>query len=114
MSFLRRKALTLAVGKSDCNKSVARNRCIPDEKTLRRSPVEFCVQDAVEKSLTLPIYRADERTANYCGMSVATVKQIRRDSREKNYAELKPYIFDKVHMFTTQHPPALPKSKLFS
>jgi hypothetical protein len=28
-----------------------------------------------------------------------TVKQIRRESRERNYAELKPYVFDKVHMF---------------
>jgi hypothetical protein len=49
-----------------------------------------CKQEAVEKSLILPICRADERTANYCGVSVATVKQIRRESREKNYAELKP------------------------
>jgi hypothetical protein len=30
--------------KSDCDKSVARNWCIPSEKTLRCSPVEFCVQ----------------------------------------------------------------------
>jgi hypothetical protein len=47
-----------------------------------------CKEGVVEKSLVLSVYRADERTANCCGMSVATVKQIRRDSREKNYAEL--------------------------
>jgi hypothetical protein len=41
--LLRRKALTLAVWKSDSNKSVARNQCIPVEKTCP-SPVEFCVQ----------------------------------------------------------------------
>jgi hypothetical protein len=61
-------------------------------------------QDTAEKSLILPICRADERTGNYCVVSVATVKQIRRDSREKNYAELKPYIFDKVHMFPPLRP----------
>jgi hypothetical protein len=72
-----------------------------------------CKQDVVEKSLILSICHADERTANYCGVSVATVKQIRRESRERNYAELKPYIFDKVHMFPP-HLPALPRSKLFS
>jgi hypothetical protein len=55
-----------------------------------------CKQDAVEKSLILPICRAE--TANYCRVSVTTVKQIRRVSRERNYAELKPYTFDKVHM----------------
>jgi hypothetical protein len=41
---IQEKALTLAVQKSDHNKSVARNRCIPVEKTLHHSPVEFCVQ----------------------------------------------------------------------
>jgi hypothetical protein len=55
-----------------------------------------CKQEAVKKSLILPICRADERTMNCCRVSVATVKQIRRDSREKNYAELKPYIFYNV------------------
>jgi hypothetical protein len=57
-----------------------------------------CKEEAVEKSLILPVCRADERPANYCVVSVATVKQIRRESREKNCAELKPYIFDKVHI----------------
>jgi hypothetical protein len=71
-------------------------------------------QDAVEKSLVLPICRADERTANCCGVSVATVKQIRRESRERNYAELMRYIFDKVHMFPPQCPPILSRSNLFS
>jgi hypothetical protein len=71
-------------------------------------------QEAVEESLILRICRADERTANCCGVSVATVKQIRRESRERNYAELKPYIFDKVCMFPPQCLPALPRSKLFS
>jgi hypothetical protein len=33
-----------------------------------------CKQDAVEESLILPIWHSDERTANYCGVSVATVK----------------------------------------
>jgi hypothetical protein len=42
-----------------------------------------CKQEAVKKSLILPICRADEKTANYCGGSVATVKQIRRESRDK-------------------------------
>jgi methylthioribose-1-phosphate isomerase len=58
-----------------------------------------CKQEAVEKSLILPICRADERTANYYGVSVAAVKHIRQESRRRNYAKLKPYIFDKVHMF---------------
>jgi hypothetical protein len=57
-----------------------------------------CKQETAEKSLNLPICRADERTANYCGVTVAIVKQIRRESRERNYAELKPYIFNKVHI----------------
>jgi hypothetical protein len=65
-------------------------------------------QEAVEKSLILPICREDERTANCCVVSVATMNQTRRDSRETNYAELKPYVFDKVHMFSPQHLPALP------
>jgi hypothetical protein len=34
-------------------------------------------QEAVEKSLILPTCHADGRTANYCGVSVATMKQIR-------------------------------------
>jgi hypothetical protein len=42
--LLRRKALTLAAQKSDSNKSVARNQCIPVEKTLHHSLVEFYVQ----------------------------------------------------------------------
>jgi hypothetical protein len=119
----------VAVRKSSHNKSVARNRCIPLEKTLRCSPVEFCVQvnstlifyyflisiclwyklntlqmvssrkkgktihsearemishvnhqckqNAVEKSLILPTCRGGERTADFCGVSAATVKQIR-------------------------------------
>jgi hypothetical protein len=46
-----------------------------------------CKQEAVEKSLILPIRRSDERTVNCCGVSVATVKQIRRESRKRNYAE---------------------------
>jgi hypothetical protein len=57
-----------------------------------------CKQEAVEKSQILPICYADERTTNYRRVFLATVKQIRWDSREKNCAELKPYIFDKVHM----------------
>jgi hypothetical protein len=73
-----------------------------------------CKQEAVEKSLILPICHADERTVKYFRVSVATVKQIRRESRERNYAELKPYIFDKVHLFPPQRPPALPRSKLLS
>jgi hypothetical protein len=73
-----------------------------------------CKQEAVEKSQILPVFHADEGTAIYCGVSVATVKQIRRESRKRNYAELKPYIFDKVHMFPPQRLPALPRSKLFS
>jgi hypothetical protein len=44
-----------------------------------------CIQEAVEKSLILPICHADERTVNYCRVSVATVKQIRWESRERNY-----------------------------
>jgi hypothetical protein len=43
-----------------------------------------CKQEAVENSLILPICCADERTANYCGVLVATVKQIRQKSRERN------------------------------
>jgi hypothetical protein len=73
-----------------------------------------CKQDTVEKSLILTICNADKRTANCCEMSVTTVKQIRRESRERNYADLKPYIFDKVHMFPPQRPPARPMSKIFS
>jgi hypothetical protein len=73
-----------------------------------------CKQEAVEKSLILPICHVDERTVNFCEVLVATVKQIRRESRERNYAELKPYIFDKVHMFPPQWLPGLPRSKLFS
>jgi hypothetical protein len=73
-----------------------------------------CKQVAVVKSLILPICHADERTATYFRVSVTTVKQIRQGSRQKNYAELKPYIFYKVHMFPPQRPLALPRSKLFS
>jgi hypothetical protein len=73
-----------------------------------------CKQEAVEKSLILPICRADERTGNYYGVSVATVKQIRQENRQRNYAVLKPYIFEKVHVFPPQHPLALLWSKLFS
>jgi hypothetical protein len=72
-----------------------------------------CKQEAVEKSLILPVCCADERRANCCGVSVATVKQIRQKSRERN-AELKPYIFDKVLTFPPQRLPALPRSKIFS
>jgi hypothetical protein len=68
----------------------------------------------VEKSLILLICCPDEVTANYCEVSVARVKQIRWESRKRNYAELKPYILDKVHMFPPQHPLALPRSKLLS
>jgi hypothetical protein len=56
-------------------------------------------QEAVEKSLILPIRYSDGRKANCCGVSVASVKQIKWESRKRNYAELKPYIFDKVCMF---------------
>jgi hypothetical protein len=41
----------------------------------------LCNQEAAEKYLILPIYRADERTANCCG---ATGRQIRRERRERN------------------------------
>jgi hypothetical protein len=41
-------------------------------------------QEATEKSLILPICHADERTENYCGVSVSTVKQIRRETRHRN------------------------------
>jgi hypothetical protein len=44
----------------------------------------LCKQEAEEKNLILPISRADERTANCCGVSAATVRQIRRESREGN------------------------------
>jgi hypothetical protein len=71
-------------------------------------------QAAVEKSLILHICCADEREVNFCGRLVATVKQIRQDSREKNYADLKPYIFYKVRMFPEECQPALPRSELFS
>jgi hypothetical protein len=73
-----------------------------------------CEQEAVEVSLILPIFRADERTANCRRGLVATVKQTIWENRERNYAKLKPYIFVKVHMFPPQHQPALPRSKLFS
>jgi hypothetical protein len=43
-SLLRRKSLTLVIRKSKSNKSVARIRCVPVEKTLHHSPVEFYVQ----------------------------------------------------------------------
>jgi hypothetical protein len=36
-----------------------------------------CKQEAVEKSLILSICHADEGTVNYCGESVAAVRQIR-------------------------------------
>jgi hypothetical protein len=73
-----------------------------------------CKQEAVEMSPILPICHADERTANYYGVSVATVKRIRRESRDRNYAELEPYMFYNVHMLRSQCPPALPRSKHFS
>jgi hypothetical protein len=38
-----------------------------------------CKQEALEKCLILPICCADERTANYVGVSVDIVKQIRRE-----------------------------------
>jgi hypothetical protein len=41
-------------------------------------------EESVDKSLILPICNVDERTANYWGVSVATVKQIVRDSRERS------------------------------
>jgi hypothetical protein len=56
----------------------------------------LCKQEAV-KSLILPICCEDWKKVNYCGLLVATVKQIRWESRERNYADLKPYVFDKVH-----------------
>jgi hypothetical protein len=44
-----------------------------------------CKQEAVEKSLILDFVclLCRLKTANYCGMLVATVKQIRQESREK-------------------------------
>jgi hypothetical protein len=67
-----------------------------------------------EKSMILPICRADEKTAIYYGVSVVTVKQIRWESRQRNYAVLKPYIIDKVHMFPPQHCSAKVKAFLLS
>jgi hypothetical protein len=58
-----------------------------------------CKQEAMEKSLILPICCADERTANYCKVSVAAMKQIRRESRERNYALLKPFILTRSVCF---------------
>jgi hypothetical protein len=37
----------------------------------------------VEKILILLIFRADERTVKYCGAPAATVRQIRRESRQR-------------------------------
>jgi hypothetical protein len=61
----------------------------------------------------LPICLADIGTANICGVSVATVKQIWRESSERSYTQLTPYIFDKVHIFPPQRPSALPRSNIF-
>jgi hypothetical protein len=56
---------------------------------------------------------ADERTENYCGVSVSTVKLIRWESRDRNYAQLKPYIFDKVRMFPPIMSACTAKGKAF-
>jgi hypothetical protein len=61
----------------------------------------------------LPICRADERTANYCGALIATVKQIRRESRKRNYAELKPDIFDQGPYVPPTTPARTAKVKAF-
>jgi hypothetical protein len=45
-----------------------------------------CKQEALKKCLVLFIYCTGERKANYCGGSVATVKQIRQENRERSYA----------------------------
>jgi hypothetical protein len=73
-----------------------------------------CIQEAVEKSLILPICHADKRTANYCVVSVVTVKQIRQEGKQRNYAVLKPCLFDKVHVFPPQCSLTLPSSKIYS
>jgi hypothetical protein len=67
----------------------------------------------VKKSLSSPVCHADERTTNYRGVSTAAVEHY-TGSRDTNYAELQPYVFDKVHTFPPQRPPALPRSKIFS
>jgi hypothetical protein len=70
-------------------------------------------QEAVYKSLALPDYNADERTANCCGVSAAKVKQTARENGQGKYAKLKPYIYDKVRMPRPprQRPYALSRSK---
>jgi hypothetical protein len=52
-----------------------KGKAIHSEASEMKNCVNYhCKQEAVEKSLVLPICRADERTAYYCRVSVATVK----------------------------------------
>jgi hypothetical protein len=59
-------------------------------KTIRRVAVQvinhvnhLCKQETVEKSVIVPICGADKITEKYCGVSVSTLKSIRREMREK-------------------------------
>jgi hypothetical protein len=61
-----------------------RSKTIHSEAREMINHVNSQCKQAAEKSLILPICRADEKTANCCGVSVSTVKQVRRESRERN------------------------------
>jgi len=44
----------------------------------------ICKQEVVERRLDLSVCCADERTANYCGVSATTVKNIRSENKRRN------------------------------
>jgi len=48
----------------------------------------LCKQEAVEKSLILPICGAEKRTPEYCGILVGTIKGIRKESEKKSEGSL--------------------------
>jgi hypothetical protein len=76
-----------------------KGKTIHSEYRVMMNHVNYhCKQEAVKKSLILPICRAGKRTVNYYGVLVPAVKWIRRESRQRNCAVLKPYIFDQVHV----------------
>ena len=44
----------------------------------------LCEQEAGETRFMLPTCRADERTAKYCGVSVISLEDIKRESKGRN------------------------------
>ncbi|XP_054283210.1 uncharacterized protein LOC129000275 [Macrosteles quadrilineatus] len=51
------------------------------EREVIRGVIQCCDQEAKDKSLLFPISKATERAANYCKVSQATVKRIRKEGK---------------------------------